>query len=160
MGSGKSSVGREIAKILDMSLIDTDSSIEHSEGMKISDMFEKHGEVYFRNLETEFCKNIINVEKSIISTGGGIVLRDENINFLKKNATIFLLRASADTIYSRVKNSKDRPLLKVEDPLAKIKEMLAAREEKYAKSYDIEIITDGKSVFEIANEIKEIYTKE
>ena len=62
MGSGKSSVGREIAKILEMNLIDTDSSIEHSEGMKISDMFEKHGEVYFRNLETEFCKNIINVE--------------------------------------------------------------------------------------------------
>lgn len=160
MGSGKSSVGREIAKTLGMNFVDTDVSIEQSEGIKISEMFEKHGESYFRNLETEFCKNIVNIKNSVISTGGGIVLRDENIEYLKKNAIIFLLRADADTIYGRIMHSKERPLLQVENPLEKIKEMLAAREEKYAKSYDTEIITDGKSVFEIVNEIKEIYIKE
>jgi shikimate kinase len=160
MGSGKSSVGREISKTLGMNLIDTDVLIEHNEGIKISEMFLKHGESYFRNLETAFCKNILNIKDSVISTGGGIVLRDENIRHLRKNAIIFLLRADAETIYSRVKHSKDRPLLQVEDPLEKIKDMLRAREEKYSKSYDYEIITDGKSVFEIANEIKEIYIKE
>lgn len=160
MGSGKSSVGRELTKLLEMSLVDTDSSIEQNEERKISDIFAKDGEAYFRNLETEFCKNIVNIKNSVISTGGGIVLREENIEYLRKNAVLFLLRASADTIYTRVKHSKDRPLLQVADPLAKIKEMLAARETRYSASYDYEIITDGKSVSEIANEIKEIYIKE
>ncbi|NLK61821.1 MAG: shikimate kinase [Fusobacteria bacterium] len=157
MGAGKSVIGKTLAKMLEMDIVDTDKMIESKMNMKINEIFEKYGEEYFRNIETEIAKDCLNFSNTIISTGGGIVLKEENINYLKQNSVVFLLNASAETIYDRVKNKTDRPLLKVENPLEKIKEMLEFRKKYYEGSADHIITTDNKSIMEVSSEIKKIY---
>ena len=157
MGCGKSSVGRELAKMLDLKYIDTDAAIESSSNMKISDIFAEHGEKYFRDLESSLCVELSVENNLLISTGGGIVLRKENIDNLRKNSVIFLLRATAETTFERISHKKDRPLLQVPNPMEKIRELLEAREEFYKAAAEFEIITDNRAVVDIAQEIKEKY---
>jgi len=157
MGCGKSSVGRELAKLLELKYLDTDMAIEEKSGMKISDIFAQHGEKYFRDLESSMCVELSKENNLLVSTGGGIVLRKENIENLKKSGVIFLLRATAETTFERISHKKDRPLLQVPNPMEKIKELLEAREEFYKGAADFEIITDNRSVADIAQEIKEKY---
>ena len=125
MGCGKSSVGKEVARILDLKFIDTDLEIEKRTGKKISEIFAENGELFFRDLETELCKELLNKDNMLISTGGGIVLRKENSDILRKNGLIFLLRASAETTFERIRHKKDRPLLQVENPMEKINELVS-----------------------------------
>lgn len=157
MGAGKSVIGKSLAKLLDMEIVDTDKMIEDEATMTVNRIFENHGEKYFRDMETQISKKCSEYSNTIISTGGGIVLRQENIDYLRKNSVIFLLWAEPETIYDRVKNKTDRPLLKVENPLEKIKEMLDYRKEFYEKSSDYTIITDNKDIAEVTAEIKKIY---
>ena len=157
MGCGKSSVGKEVARILDLKFIDTDLEIEKRTGKKISEIFAENGELFFRALETELCKELLNKDNMLISTGGGIVLRKENSDILRKNGLIFLLRASAETTFERIRHKKDRPLLQVENPMEKINELLEKREEFYEYAGDFEIITDGRDILDIAEEIRKIY---
>ncbi len=157
MGCGKSSVGKEVARILDLKFIDTDLEIEKRTGKKISEIFAENGELFFRDLETELCKELLNKDNMLISTGGGIVLRKENSDILRKNGLIFLLRASAETTFERIRHKKDRPLLQVENPMEKINELLEKREEFYEYAGDFEIITDGRDILDIAEEIRKIY---
>ncbi len=157
MGCGKSSVGKEVARILDLKFIDTDLEIEKRTGKKISEIFAENGELFFRDLETELCKELLNKDNMLISTGGGIVLRKENSDILRKNGLIFLLRASAETTFERIRHKKDRPLLQVENPMEKINELLEKREEFYKYAGDFEIITDGRDILDIAEEIRKIY---
>ena len=157
MGCGKSSVGKEVARILDLKFIDTDLEIEKRTGKKISEIFAENGELFFRDLETELCKELLNKDNMLISTGGGIVLRKENSDILRKNGLIFLLRASAETTFERIRHKKDRPLLQVENPMEKINELLEKMEEFYKYAGDFEIITDGRDILDIAEEIRKIY---
>ena len=157
MGCGKSSVGKEVARILDLKFIDTDLEIEKRTGKKISEIFAENGELFFRDLETKLCKELLNKDNMLISTGGGIVLRKENSDILRKNGLIFLLRASAETTFERIRHKKDRPLLQVENPMEKINELLEKREEFYEYAGDFEIITDGRDILDIAEEIRKIY---
>lgn len=157
MGCGKSSVGKEVARILDLKFIDTDLEIAKRTGKKISEIFAENGELFFRDLETELCKELLNKDNMLISTGGGIVLRKENSDILRKNGLIFLLRASAETTFERIRHKKDRPLLQVENPMEKINELLEKREEFYEYAGDFEIITDGRDILDIAEEIRKIY---
>ena len=110
-GSGKSSVANLLSKKTGLDCIDSDFCIEKNEGFKISDIFNKQGENYFRDLETAFIKSLLNKNCFILSTGGGIVLRDENIELLKKIGLVFFLNVSLDNLYERVKDNNERPLL-------------------------------------------------
>jgi shikimate kinase len=152
MGTGKTEVGRVIARKLGYVLIDVDGEIEKSQKMKIADIFRECGELAFRDIESSVIRSLSERERTVISTGGGAVLRQENMDNLRKQGMIFCLKASAGTIYDRTRRSNDRPLLRVEDPLAKINELLVARQPYYEKA-DMVIDTEGKSPVQVAEEI-------
>ena len=157
MGAGKTTTGKELSGILtDFSFIDMDSEIEKELGISISEIFEEHGEAYFRDTETNFLKKYSNQSNLIISTGGGIVERSENIDLIKKNGIMFYLSAPAEELFERIKHTTNRPLLAIPNPCDKIKELLNRREKYYKKS-DFEIITTNKTIQEIAQEILKKY---
>ena len=153
MGSGKTTVGKELAVLLNCNFIDLDEIIEKKYG-KISDIIAQKGEAYFREAETQELKNLKEKEKFVLSTGGGIILKDENIEILKKIGQVFYLSAKSETIYGRIKNQNHRPLLNTKNPKKSIEEILNKRLEQYEKSGE-KIITDNKSTKEIAGEIYE-----
>jgi len=152
MGTGKTEVGKELSRLLDMKLIDVDTEIEKSRKLTINDIFKKFGEPRFREIETEMIKNLSEKKNIIISTGGGAVLKQENMNALRKNGVIVCLTASPETILKRTSRNSDRPLLQVENPLKKIKELLNFRKPFYEKA-DIIINTNDKTPLQIAEEI-------
>ncbi len=154
MGAGKTAVGKELARLLDMRLIDLDSEIEKAEQTTINEIFKQSGEKKFREIETEMIKKVTNNENIIISTGGGAVMKQENIGLLKKTGIIICLMATPETILQRTGNNSDRPLLQVANPLAKINELLNLRKPFYEKA-DIMIDTEDKTPLRIAKEIVE-----
>lgn len=158
MGTGKSSVGRLLAKRLRMAWVDLDHAIEDREGRKIKDIFEKEGEPYFRKIEKEAVEHFSSKRDQVITTGGGAVLDPDNLQALKKNGILITLVASPETIYERVKNSKKRPLLnKKEDLLEEITALLEKRRPFYQKS-DYYFNTDGKNASQVTRLILKVLT--
>ena len=154
MGCGKSTIGKTLAKKLNRPLIDTDTYIEQRDGMTIPEIFAQKGEEYFRKVETQALQELVdNTYNSIIASGGGLPLREVNADLLKKLGKVFFLTATEETVYERVKGSTNRPLLQVEDPKAKIHELLEYRTPLYKKAANEQIITDGRSAKDIADEI-------
>ena len=160
MGCGKSSVGKEIAQSTNSLFLDTDAWIEEKEQMTISDIFASKGESYFRDLETECLKELLEERihvlesKNVLSVGGGLPLKEENRKLLSQLGSVIYLKASPDTIYNRLKDDTSRPLLQGENPKKKIMEMMAVREEKYQDAANLVIDVDGKTIAEIVEEIK------
>lgn len=153
MGSGKTSVGLELAKILECDFFDLDEIIEKKYG-KITQIFKDKGENYFREIETSELKNFKNNGAFVLSTGGGAVLKEENLEILRSLGEVFYLSADAQTIYDRVKEQTQRPLLNTKDPKKTIEDILSSRLEKYEKSGE-KIVTDNKNIEQIAREIYE-----
>lgn len=153
MGSGKTSVGLELAKILECDFFDLDEIIEKKYG-KITQIFKDKGENYFREIETSELKNFKNDRAFVLSTGGGAVLKEENLEILRSLGEVFYLSANAQTIYNRVKEQTQRPLLNTKDPKKTIEDILSARLKKYEKSGK-KIVTDNKNIEQIAREIYE-----
>jgi shikimate kinase len=156
MGTGKTEVGKELSRMLDMKLIDIDTEIEAGQGMKITDIFGAFGEQRFREIESEMIRKIGEMEKVVISAGGGVVLREENMEALRRKGMIFCLRARPATILDRTRGSAGRPLLNVEDPLARIRELLEFRRPFYEKAGKV-IDTESKTPLQVAREIAEIF---
>ena len=154
MGTGKTSVARELSSMLGMKVVDMDTEIEKEQGMTINDIFARFGEGRFRDIETGMAKKVSRLNGAVISTGGGVVLRKENIEYLRDGGVVVCLMASPEVIYERTKHSDERPLLKVEDPLEKIRELLEYRLPFY-RNADIVVDTDGKTPREVAEEIVE-----
>jgi shikimate kinase len=154
MGAGKTAVGRELAQLLNLKLIDADTEIEKSEGMTINDIFKQFGEPKFREIETNMIIRISSGKNIIISTGGGAVLKQENMDALRKTGTIIYLMTTPETILERTSTSNNRPLLKVENPFEKINALLNFRKPFYEKA-DILIDTENKTPLHIAEEIIE-----
>jgi shikimate kinase len=154
MGTGKTEVGKELARLLAMKLIDIDTEIEKSQKMTINEIFKRFGEQKFREIETEMIKKVTHKRNVIISTGGGAVLKQENINALKKTGIIICLMATPGTILLRTSGTDERPLLQVEKPLERINELLQFRMPYYEKA-DITIDTEDKTPLQIAEEIRE-----
>jgi shikimate kinase len=152
MGTGKTAVGRELSRLLNMKIVDVDTEIEKSQQMTINEIFKQSGELRFREMETEMIRELSERKDVIISTGGGAVLRQENVDVLRKQGIIVCLMATPETILKRTSHSSNRPLLQVEDPFEKIKELLDFRRPFYEKA-DIMIDTDGKTPRQIAEEI-------
>ena len=153
MGAGKTTVGIKIAEKLGRRWYDTDEVITQQYG-KISDIFEEKGEEYFRGLETQTVKLLSAKTDLVISVGGGLVLRAENVELLKQNGKIFFLRAKKQTLLARLQGDKERPLLQGEESLEdKIDRLLSTREAIYAKAADYIVDVDEKSPDKIADEI-------
>lgn len=155
MGSGKSTVSELISDKLELELIDTDEAIEEAEGRKISEIFEQDGEEAFRDMETELMEMVISehMRETVISLGGGLPVREKNRELLKRAGKVVYLRTSPETVYDRLKGDETRPLLKSEDPLARIKELQDERGKIYEEAADIIVDTDGKTPVEVADEI-------
>lgn len=153
MGSGKSTVSAGLSKLLHMEEIDMDQYIEEKEGRTIKEMFEKDGEEYFRNRETEAVYDFKTKKGAIISCGGGAVLRQENVDAMKEQGKIVLLTATPETTFERVKSSTVRPILNGNMNVGFIEQLMQKRADKYKAAADITIATDDKDVIEICNEI-------
>lgn len=156
MGCGKSCIGRKLSYRLQRTMIDTDKQIEKQQEMPISDIFQKHGEQAFRNMETEYLKELMeNCNNQIISSGGGLPLREENRELLKELGCVIYLQVSADTVYERLKNDMTRPLLQGNNPKERIAELLESRTAIYEQTADIMIDVNDKKYDEILDEIQE-----
>ncbi len=154
MGTGKSTVGKILARSIGYRQIDIDQFIEEKEKRKIADIFEKDGEAVFRKLEKEMILWASQEKSSVITTGGGAVLDPENTQALAANGHIVALTASPDTIYQRVRRSGHRPLLKTQDMLGEIRNLLQVRKPYYEKA-DVSFVTDRLKPMDTARQIEE-----
>lgn len=157
MGAGKTAVGNRLSKKLGYEYIDTDQYIEQKEGMTISNIFAEKGEEYFRDLETSVIEELMLREKpTVFSTGGGMPLRRENAELLKKLGEVFFLKAEADTIYARVKGDTKRPLLQCDNPKQKIMDLLEIRNPSYQNACDYVVCVDQKDIRTVAEEVMKL----
>lgn len=154
MGSGKTTVGRELSQILNLPFIDTDLLIEEREGMMIRDIFRQKGEKYFRDLERKAVADVLIRKGQIISTGGGAVMNSELFSLMKDSGRVVALMANVDTLWKRLKKDKDRPLLMVDNPKGEIESLYLKRRPVYLKAHHI-IWVDNKNPGAIAREILE-----
>ncbi len=153
MGTGKSTVAEEIRRSTGAKLVEMDRLIVERQGMAIADIFDRRGEEYFRDLETELLRSLAGEKHIVASCGGGSVLRPENARLMKENGCIVLLKARPETIYERVKDSDERPILNGNMNLGFIRELMEERRERYEAVADIAIDVDDKSPEEICREL-------
>ncbi len=157
MGAGKTTVGLKLSWKLRLPVEDTDKLIEKKAGMTISDIFREQGEVAFRDMETALLREISQRPyQRIFSVGGGTPVREENRELLKQCGTVVYLRLKPETVWNRLKGDDSRPLLRCEDPLGKIRELMEARRVAYEGCADVILDVDDLSVQECADKIAEI----
>lgn len=153
MGTGKSRVGWELSRALALHFVDTDKLITRVVGKSIPEVFAQEGEGYFRACEREVVQRVTRLENAVISLGGGTFIHEENRRRLLERGPVVVLWATPETVYQRTKHS-DRPLLKVDDPLGKIKTLMDERESVYRQG-TIHVHSDGRPSEEIVAEIIE-----
>jgi shikimate kinase len=158
MGAGKSSVGRCLHERTNLTVFDTDEIVTSKFGMPIREIFSKHGENKFREAETEALQGLVASEPVVIVTGGGIVLREENLDLLKRFGAVVWLEADEATLFKRASLAGNRPLLQRKNPRKAFAQMLRARRPLYAKVADIRIdtsvLTDNEVAAAILSEFK------
>jgi shikimate kinase len=152
MGTGKSSVGRLVAQQLHFDFLDTDAVIEARAGKPIPAIFEEQGEASFRLLEAKIVHELEHRKRTVISTGGGLVVDPANLASLKQHAFVVCLWASPETIWARVKGQDHRPLLHDPDPLEKIRTLLTQRAPFY-KQADVLLNTELRSTRDVAQQV-------
>lgn len=152
MGAGKSSTGRALARKTGLICVDTDEIVTARFGMAITEIFTRLGEEEFRNAETEALRQMGN-SPAIIVTGGGIVLRPENVEMLRKLGTVVSLGADSETLFDRISKRGTRPLLRTENPRATLMELLRVRDPLYRAAADLRVDTSGLTHDEVAKAI-------
>lgn len=159
MGAGKSTVSEYLKDTYGMETAEMDQVIAEREGMTISDIFSIHGEEYFRNLETNLLKELQFRKNTVISCGGGAVLREENVVEMKKNGCVVFLTVTPETVYQRVKDSDERPILNGRKNIDYIMELMEKRKEKYEAAADVIVATDNRMIQDICEEIMKKLTE-
>ena len=161
MGTGKTTIATKLANALNMRYVSTDDLIEKKEKRTINEIFTKSGEDYFRNIESDVVREVAGQDGLVVDTGGGVVIREENIAHLKSTGIVICLTADEGSIMERTKKYKHRPLLNVEDPKLKIRSLLAKRAPLYAKAdhcIDTGKLTIRQSVEKIMAYVRDIGT--
>lgn len=153
MGTGKTTVSKALHKETKLPEVDMDAYIVAHEGITINEIFEKYGETEFRRIETVCLKEIMERTGQIVSCGGGAVLKEENITCMKEHGLIVLLTATPETVYKRVQNSTDRPILNGNMNIGFIASLMEKRKTRYLEVADLIIETDDRSVLDITKEI-------
>lgn len=152
MGTGKTSVGKLVADLLQLEFLDTDELIQTRTGRTISDIFAKDGEPAFRAWERQVVAELATRHNTLISTGGGLPTNPDNLAQLKQHSLVVCLWSSPEKIWDRVRHQSHRPLLHDADPLQKIRDLLAVREPFY-KQADVLMNTDIRNVREVAQQV-------
>lgn len=153
MGAGKTTMSDYFSTMFAMDSVEMDQVIARREGMTIPDIFEVHGEEYFRNCETDLLIEMQSRKNTVISCGGGVPMRDRNVAEMKKNGRVILLTATPETILERVKDDHSRPLLENNKNIPFIQSLMDKRRDKYEAAADIIVPTDGRSIQDIGEEI-------
>jgi shikimate kinase len=152
MGVGKTSVGTRLATLLSFDFVDLDAVVVATVGRTVKDIFAVDGEAEFRRFETEALRQIANRPRCVVATGGGVVISELNRRIMHASGTIVLLTATTASVMQRLSGDTSRPLLNSNNPEHRITELLAERMTFYADA-DFTIVTDGKAVDGIADEI-------
>jgi shikimate kinase len=152
MGSGKSSVGREIARRWEFRFIDTDTAIRQKFRKSIPDIFATFGEPFFRDEENKTLQELQASQEAVIATGGGIILQPRNHPLLRTLGVVVWLTASEETIWERVSRNQNRPLLRTNDPRTTIRNLMSTRYPLYGAVADITVETTGLTHQEVADQ--------
>ncbi len=153
MGSGKTVTGKLLALLLHYGFTDLDETIEEKHKRSISEIFEKEGEFFFRDQETKILTKVCAVTAKVIATGGGTVLRPENVRKMKASGKVIYLETSLEELWERVKEKTDRPLLKSESPKEALRKIYEIRRPIYERICDLKVNTDRKTIEKVANQI-------
>lgn len=152
-GSGKSTVGRQLARRLQLPFVDSDNVIETRLGCPIRQYFEREGEESFRDAEAAVLDALTLAPHGVLSTGGGAVLRAENREHLRQRGQVVYLKSSPDDLFRRLRHDRNRPLLQVADPLARLRDLYAIRDPLYRETAHFTIETGRPSVATLVNMI-------
>lgn len=155
MGCGKTETGKQLARELDWIFIDLDHEIEKRTGMSVNEIFESRGERYFRDVEKKLLKEFAQKRGQVVSTGGGVILDQENVSLMKSRGFTVYLEASMENLWSRVQHKTDRPLLKVSNPREAFLRIFQERLPLYQAASDHTIVTDWKDARQVTREILE-----
>jgi len=160
MGAGKSSVGCCLQRRTKLALADTDEMVASKFGISIPEIFSKYGEQRFREAETQALRELTPAKRTIIVTGGGIILREENVNFLKRLGIVVWLDGNEETLFERASRSGNRPLLHRQNPPEAFARMLQARQPLYAKvaniRVDTSVLTEEEVVVAILTNVRKL----
>ena len=152
MGTGKTTIGRAVAQKLGFGLLDSDHEIERLQGKTIPDIFAQEGEAAFRAMERAFVEHGHPAQRSVVSCGGGLVVQPGMLERLKARGVVVCLHASIETILARTARQRNRPLLAVEDPEARVRALYAQREPIYRRSGTL-ILTDSRPLHDITSHV-------
>ncbi len=152
MGAGKSAVGRRLADLLHIPFVDLDLKIEAEAGCTVTEIFSRFGEPHFRTLESQVLRRVAGQGGQVVATGGGVVIAADNRRVMRATGRVIHLKVSVDEVGRRLQGDTTRPLLRGEDPGARVRQLLAEREEFYADA-DLAVETTGRSIDEIVGEI-------
>lgn len=152
-GSGKSTIGRQLAKRLDVRFFDSDFVIERRLSCSIRELFEREGEQSFRDLEQDVIQELTQNTACVLSTGGGVVLRPANREILHQRCQVVYLHSAPDEVFRRLRHDQSRPLLQVADPLARLKELYDLRDPLYREAAHFVVETGRPSVSTLVNMI-------
>ena len=153
MGAGKSAVGRQLAKLLHLSFLDSDDEIESRTGVDIPFIFEKEGEEGFRKREAKVIDELSAMDGIVLATGGGAVVNPQNRNFLGARGFVVYLFTSVDQQVVRTQRGRERPMLKNGDSREILEDLMAFRDPLYREIADLTVETDGRKVKAVASEI-------
>ena len=159
MGVGKSSIAARLGQLLSVPAREMDDYIEEKVGLSIPEIFDQQGEAFFREVESAAVAELGNQGPQVISCGGGVPMRQENVDCMRAYGVTILLTAEADTIFQRVRHNENRPLLKGNMNVAYIAQLMEQRRERYEAAADCKVSTDGKTVEEICREIVDLLSQ-
>lgn len=152
-GSGKSTVGRQLARRLHLPFVDSDHAIEERLGCSIREYFEREGEERFRDVEEEVLDELTQHHRGVLSTGGGAVLRPANRKHLRERGQVVYLKSSPDELFRRLRHDVNRPLLQVADPLGRLRNLYEVRDPLYSETAHFTLETGRPSVATLVNMI-------
>lgn len=158
MGAGKTSVGRMLARRLDMKFFDADAEIERITGVKIPVIFEIEGESGFRSREEKMIEQLTALNGIVLATGGGAVISEANRHFLKSRGRVIYLRATPEDLWRRTRRDRNRPLLQTADPLGKLRSLHEQRDPLYQEAAHLIVDTGSQSVAHLTSRIQQLLT--